>query len=289
MTLSTAKELFGQAGSTFYEIVSTLAPRVPGTEYRFMEPEKFRQLLKQSPGEGIRVYWLEMLYRAHWAAASNILRHKRWHDACLKLYMNEPNFLGFTASLRGLLEAGADAYYSLHAVPLTLAQNHSAIMESLSGHATSFAVCEDIETMLIHYQFGRRIAKGESASPGHKAASADTYIRAADGTGRTEMKDLYAELCQVVHPAAQSVMWMVAGSGESYLLTAGDDKGWILNLCRRHAMAIENLHMLSINTCILILKVLNKFSLHELWTDGVKSIQMGNLPAWIRIQNAFGR
>jgi hypothetical protein len=123
----------------------------------------------------------------------------------------------------------------------------------------------------------------------HKAASADTYLRAADGAGRTNMKDLYAELCQVVHPAAQSIMWMVIGSGESGYLTAGDDKRWILDLCRRDSAAIDALHMLSINTCVLILKVLNRFSVHQLWVEYVNLVQMDNVPVWSKILKAFAK
>lgn len=227
-----------------------------------------------------------MLSRTHWAAASNILRHKRWHNACLKLYAPEPNYLGFTASLRGLLEAAADAYHSLAAVPLILAENHAGIKEMLSGRATSCAISQELEDMLIHFHYGRKTAKGEAAPDSHKAATADAYLRAADGSGRTDMKNLYAELCQIVHPAAQSVLWMVVGSGEIGVLT-GDDKKWILDLCRRHTSAIDGVYTESINPCIFILKVLNQFPVRELWTEDVNSMRMDNVPAWSRIQTAF--
>src|SRR5262249_12755039 len=169
-------------------------------------------------------------------------------------------------------------------VPLTLAENHSEIEECLSGHATTIALSQELEDALIHFHYGRKAAKGELVPDTHKAASADTYLRAADGAGRTNMKDLYAELCQVVHPAAQSLMWMVGASGQSGTLTAGDDKKWIVNLCRRHSAALEVLHMQSINTSILIFKVLNRFPVQHLWTDYVQSVNMENVPVWSKIQ-----
>ncbi len=289
MSSSLAQELFGQVGAVFHELITSLASEVSGKTYHFMEHEKFRQLLERSPGEGIRIYWTELLSRAHWAAASNILRHKRWHDACLKLYASEPNFLGFTACLRGLLEAAADAFYSLGAVPLTLADNHARIKEMLSGRAASFATSQELEDMLIHFHYARKPAKGEAMPDSHRAATADAYLRAADGTSRTDMKDLYAELCQVVHPAAQSVLRMTVGSEETGVLTGGEDKAWIQDLCKRHATAIDGVHMLSINTCILILKVLNRFPVRGLWTDRVNSVSMDSIPAWSKIQTAFAK
>ena len=87
MNSSVARELFGKAGEIFHEVVNSLATILPGAKYHFMEVEEYQQLVRNSPAEGMRVYWTEMLCRAHWAATSNILRHKRWHDACLKLYL----------------------------------------------------------------------------------------------------------------------------------------------------------------------------------------------------------
>jgi len=172
---------------------------------------------------------------------------------------------------------------------LTLADNHAAIKEMLSGRATSFAISQELEDMLIHFHYGRKTAKGETVPDSHKAATADTYLRAADGSGRTHMKDLYAELCQVVHPAAQSVLWMTVGSDETGVLTGGEDKAWILDLCKRHVTAIDGVHMQSINTCVLILKVLNRFPVRELWAEHVNSVGMDNVPAWSKIQGAFAK
>ena len=194
MSSSHIRELFGEAGIAYHGLMASLASSVTGTSYHFMEHDKFRQFLERSPSEGIRVYWTEILARAHWAAASNILRHKRWHDACLKLYSSEPNFLGFTACLRGLLEASSDAFYSLGAIPLTLADHHGSIKAILSGNATSYTISQELEDMLIHFHYARKTAKGEAVPVSNKAQSADMYLRAADGTGRTYMKELYAEL-----------------------------------------------------------------------------------------------
>ena len=287
MSATVAKELFGRAGELFHDLIEGLASAVLGAKYTFVDPERFQVVLRRSPGEGMRIYWTETLERAHWAAASNVLRHKRWLDACLALYAPEANYLGFAASLRGLLEAAADAYYSLSAVPRTLADHHAMIEEALSGSSTRFALSEQLEDALIHFQFARRLTKGDPAPASHKAVTADTYLRAADGPGRSNMRDLNAELCEVVHPAATSLLWMAAESSASAALTSGHDKEWILALSRKHARAIDALHMQSVNASILIFKVLNRFPLPALSVRAVDGINMEDVPMWSKIENAF--
>jgi hypothetical protein len=289
MDRAVAKELFGRAGEVFHDLIESLAAVLPGAHYTFMAPEEYQEVLRRSPGEGMRIYWTEILSRAHWAAASNIMRHKRWHEACLALYEPRPNYLGFAAALRGLLEAAADAYYSLRGVPLTLAEHHVMIRAALSGTTTRFALSEELENALLHFQFARRLTKGNPAPESHKAFTADIYLRAADGPGRTNMKDLYAELCEVVHPAATSLLWMAspAGSPDDATLTSGNDKEWILSLCRRHASAIDALHMQSVNASILIFKVLNRFPLPPLNVPAVDRISMAEVRMWSKIESAL--
>jgi hypothetical protein len=288
VTPSVVGEVFGNTGTVFHEVIGSLALTASGTTYDFMELEAFRRLAEKTPGQAARVYWTEMLGRAHWAAMSNVLRHKRWQDACIRLFAPEPNYLGFAASLRGLLEASADAFYSLGSVPLTLANIHSAIESNLSGNATCMAISRELEQMLIHFHYGRRAEKKQTVPDGHRAETATTYLRGADGVDRGPMMLLYEELCQLAHPAAQSLLWMVEGRGEeSIVSTTGDDRAWILNLCERHRNALDDLQMNSVNTCILILKVLNKFPIRRFWTEYVDTVRMDAVPMWTKVRNAF--
>jgi hypothetical protein len=287
MRSSDLHSLFGQVGIVFQPLIESVASKLPGIKYQFMEPEEFRGILHSSLQEGNRIYWTEMLYRAHWAASANILRHKRWHAACLSLSAQPANFLGFTAALRGLLEAAADGYFSLGAVPLTLAENHRNIKHALSGEAKDLAISPDLENLLIHFQYGRKIKKDETAPDPHKAKSATDYLSAADGVGNKELKTLYSELCQLVHPAAHSVLWFGEESAGTITLTNADDKEWILDLCKRHSEAISSLQMLSINPCLLIFKILNMFSVKSLWIDYVNMIDMSKVPSWLKIKKAL--
>lgn len=47
-------------------------------EYRFMSNDQFDVVLREDWCEAQRIYWLETLYRAHWAAATSLGRTARW-------------------------------------------------------------------------------------------------------------------------------------------------------------------------------------------------------------------
>jgi hypothetical protein len=289
MDTSGRHSLFGTSGDLFAPVLDRIAEDVIGAEYRFMDVEQFARLLAADQPESARVYWSEMLFRAHWAASSNILRHRRWFQGCIRLCEEQPNFLGFAACLRGFVEASADAVHSLGPVPLTLADNYRAIAEALAGKATRIELSPKLEDKLIHFQFARKLQKGESAPSSHQVATVDTYLRSADAPTESRMKTLYSELCQMVHPAAHSLLWMSIASEDSVRLSSGDDKAWIEGFCKRHVKAIERLQMQSINISILVLKVLNRFRLIGLVSQFVESLDMGDVPGWLKIKRALAK
>jgi len=284
MSVSIIKEVFGKAGNVFQPLVESITAEVVGSKYTFLDPEDFKRL---PPKEMMRVYWTEMLYRAHWGASSNLLRHKRWANACLALYHPNANYIAFCAALRGLTEAGADASYSLGNVPLTLAENYGSIVTALRRKAQVFTACKDLENMLIHFQFARKLEKFEQALDVHKAELSATYIASIEHPDKSLIKPLYAHLCQVVHPAAQSLLWMSPAETENIEISHGDDKTWITALCEDYRKAIEWVQMQSVNSSIFVLKVLNLFPIEEVKTKRVENINMSSMPLWHKIDRAL--
>lgn len=282
--MSTVANVFGKAGETYQPLVEQITAEVIGSTYKFTEADDFKKL---PPEEMTRVYWMELLYRAHWAASSNLLRHKRWANACLALYEPNPNYLAFCAALRGLTEAAADASHSLGAVPLTFAEHYREIATALSGSSTFFVVCKDLEDMLIHFQFAQKLQKDEPAHEQHKAHTPTAYLDSIEPPNEPLVKPLYAFLCQVVHPAAHSLHWLSPHVSETVNLTAGEDKTWIDGLCKRYRKAIEYIQMQSVNTSIFILQVLNFFDIPEIRTKTVKKINMSSIPLWHKIDGAL--
>lgn len=105
------------------------------------------------------------------------------------------------------------------------------------------------------------------------------------------IRELYAELCQIVHPAAQSMSWLIRQSADTTLVTlmGGDDRSAITSLCKRHEQAIQDVLMLNFNLSVCILKVLNGLPLRTLATRAVDTIPMDQVPLWNKIRTEFVR
>lgn len=223
--MSAIEELFGASATVFEKIGNDLLADTHGQRYLFMSSDKYEELLRSSPQKAMQVYWEELLARAHMAAASNVVRHLRWLNACVDLY-NSGNYLAFNAALRGLIEATGDALDALCPVPDFLARQRKVISESLAGRATGMYLAQELEDKLIHFQYGRKVPKSENAPATHKAKKASEYL-AAFGSGADQVRELYGDLCQTVHPAAQSLMWAVEEHEDSLVLLPRDEKGLI--------------------------------------------------------------
>ena len=147
-------ELFGALGAATAHLCEDLSNCFTNKRFEFMPHAEFEAI--ESVPEVARVYWREMLFRVYWAAALNIQRHQRWQAGSVRAFSAPAHILVFAASLRGLLEASQDAWYSLRQAPTLLAENRQMIAAALSGKAgDNFGVAEELEDRLIHFISGR--------------------------------------------------------------------------------------------------------------------------------------
>jgi hypothetical protein len=176
----------------------------------------------------------------------------------------------------------------LGAVPETLATYYNGSCVALRGKATSFLLAEALENMLIHFQYARRLEGNEQAPQAHCAETAAQYISAIDSAANP-VKALYSQLCQVAHPAAQSLHWSTRNVNGKWSATSGNDSELIRDLCKRHRSTIEWIQMQSVNVSIFMLQVLNAFPLESLDTNVVRGINMSSMPLWAKIHTALQR
>ncbi|WP_198291713.1 hypothetical protein, partial [Pseudomonas asplenii] len=219
------KDIFGQAGEVYPPIIQDLLECSYNKKYKFLNLDDFKLL---SGSDSNYVYWIEILYRSHWAATSNLIRHDRWYELCYNSSIISPNYIAFCSGLRGLLECATDTYDALGGVPLTLAQASSYIEDALLRRPISkILFSEELEDRLIHFSYARKLNKQENAPKSHEAKTASYYIAQLDSVD-LPLKNLYAELCQVVHPAYQSTAWLVGSEDQSYKIQKPDDLAFIL-------------------------------------------------------------
>lgn len=273
----------------YARILGQLAADFSGVkqEYRFMHDATYASLWRSDVPAAMRVYWSEILNRAHFVAVSALLRQHRWLDAMEKLQA-VPNYLGWAACARALIEASGDSLDALERVAMTLADNAVEIQSALDGTLRDRVQNEELENTLIHFEYGRKLAKNEHAPATHVAKSAAAYLAQLKGSTTIAVQELYGLLCQVTHPASGSVVCF------SESLTANLDQ---LN-CTRDAEHIrlvsekygaEFVHALvhGANPPLLILKTLREFNRTGLNTDPVATIDLSAIPAWQKIEARF--
>ena len=160
--LEKAEILFGFSAKAYGPLIKDIAPYLFKERYAFEDAEVFR-LKASDPKNGAqyagRVYWLEILNRAHLNSVTSIMRTCRWADVAVREH-EAGNLFGWAASCRGLMEAAGDTGHGLGPVPLTLAKRHREIKAALNGASlNSVTTCEQLEDTLIHFSHARKLRK----------------------------------------------------------------------------------------------------------------------------------
>jgi hypothetical protein len=279
-------ELFGTMGATAAAFCADISKHCANKPYVFMDPDVFREI--QDPVEMTRIYWAEILFRVHWAARLNLMRHQRWQAGCVAAFTAPANFLGFAASLRGLIESALDASYSFKLVPFTLARDRAHIDSALRGTSQVFVTCPELEDALIHYLYARKTNKQTKGAfpPSHAALEPWQYRSEIQSEEhRKQFEEVYTELCGYCHPTFYSVAWLSEETVEGEVrLKESDDANCITDICRRHHDVIELALSLSVTASALCLKTLNWFSLSEVWSPRLERWNFNDIPAWRKVE-----
>ena len=217
------KSIFGEVGPVFVPLVANIAVQTNKHEYRFktVYKEEFDRL------EFGRLIVLEILYRVDMAALLNIIRTDRWIKAILSSY-GAGNYLAFSASFRGLLESTGDAGYSLIIFPRFMAENAKEMVAVLNGNGLAYGPgITDMECRLINFLNGKDDPGKQRNKPTLEdnplvARSTREYLKYTFEKEFDSIYEFYSELCEITHPAAPSVQYLLESSvtdkGTTYVL-----------------------------------------------------------------------
>ena len=210
-----------------------------------------------------RAYALSILERCHLAAITSAARLHKWLTATLVM-ADAGNVLGFSASLRGYLEAAADAHDALSHVPRSLLRAGSYLYavlhrpELLQSTAMSFA---DLEDKLIHYEFAARAPKTGPQLPHHKAQDTTLYIRNYEtSAGIAGVGALYAHLCDVTHPARGSVEAFLKYDPPRTVLSLKASSQVISGILTQYESTIQDMVSVSLNAAIVTISMLHQLT-----------------------------
>ena len=266
----------------FVEMVDSLSLESLSTRYSFTDNEDFLELAPRDVCEGMRLYWTEILARAHIAAATSILRSGHWTAAMLSTH-SEGNALGFAAASRALMESAVDTSSSLLATPLALADLYAEISEALSGRATTVVTSTELESHLIHYSHARYLKRSEKASmpPTHQALR-PSELKDLKAMGNPEkVAAAYRFLSDLTHSGAASVsLWLapVDATGLEFTLSSKQGGAVIAGFLEAYETVLLDTLMLAFNTPVVVLNTLNYFPVKEFHTPST----LERRPSWSR-------
>jgi len=218
------------------------------------------ELSKLPLTEAQYVYWFENIQKFHICGLTTIFRLKKWYEAVESAYKCQ-NYYSFCAALRGGIEACADSFYSLGGCVTTIAENFSMIKLALDKKPIknySFVVSVEIEEMLIHYIYGRKLSKAEKnkCENSHNAQLVQTYLNSLENE---KTKELYSTLCQVTHPSAYSLIPFLSHISDSEQLvhSFSIDKELIDSILQKYIEVISETVTLALGPALCSLKIVN--------------------------------
>lgn len=143
-------------------------------------------------------------------------------------------------------------------------------------------ISKELEDTLIHFTHGRKLLKGEEAPCTHRARQPWEYIKRIEELNVNGVKVLYSELCELVHPAAGSVLTWFIKEGDHFVTNSSTQSSQV-NLKANSAMPVlSEVLMAAYNPPIATLKVLRKFGLFR-QIDALRKYKLDEMPVWRKI------
>lgn len=259
--------------------------------YQFLSLEAHSELLHSDVIAGVRAQVTEMLYHAHFASVATLMRAYRWAEGCLAAYRQDL-YLPFCASARGLLEAVGDSFDGLARVPLSLADASKSIKAGLAG--TSGPILfkyDEIEAVLLHFSHARRLTKEEKAVLPEYAKARDpkAYTQPIEAHGPGGFYPWYQELCELTHPASDSVCYMLVPEEDGRVsFNPSIDHERLAAHVGLHQKRLAELLRLAQVPAITMLRVLLHFPCPELHVSAVAGLDMSRMPLWQKCATKLG-
>ncbi|HWK68370.1 MAG TPA: hypothetical protein VNS34_25895 [Rhizobiaceae bacterium] len=268
---------------------TTFAPDLTKDSYTFENLAEFeRKSSDEVTGREYsgRVYWTEILYRAHMASVASVFRATRWVNVAIREY-EAGSLYGCASACRSLIESAGDITHSLGPVPHTLARIKDAVMAEISGKGGEVVILSaDLEDSLTHFTHARKVAKTETAPESHKAKPSVQYIDQVNRMQIAGVKTFYAKLCEIVHPAADSVAVTFVPHDGAWLVDPCNEKRVLEAMIAERRDTLKGLLMASYNAPLLILRVLHAFGIFTK-LSGLRKYRFDEIPEWKKIKTAL--
>lgn len=275
--------LFGKEGCEGLSVVRMIRHelvRSPAA-YEFLSEAEYLLRIGTDVRVANQIYWQEIFFRSHFAAVTSLIRNLSWISGMTSSVAHS-QYLPFAACARSLLESTVDSWSTLSQIPKTLlGENKYMIQRALDGSFDTVLLNKDLENYLIHFSHGRKIEKNEKDlfPQEHHAKAPWEYLKDYKLSGGSQLVvDFYAELCQLVHPAMDSVFYVAEVLVEKELTTVKvpveSDRKLIRSTLSRKKHEFREILKLAIGPPVKVLKALDEFGLNAIHLPILKEINV---------------
>lgn len=284
--------IFGDRNNQVVTLIGDCNADLESFCYHFMPEEDFRHLLRTSadPYEAQSVYCNELIQRAHIAAIASLLRAERWLSGIIDAFISE-NLYVFAAAFRGFLESSADSHYVLAPVPREISDKAEILHKCLRKiPREEVYIFKELEDRLIHFSHARKIKKPETAADSHYAKTMRYYLDYLEQYRDAGLHEFYSELCEITHPAADSVLCMLKTmDGAHVQLNKNFDKESINSLLKRYRLSTDWLFANCISPALFTLGLINLMNIPELRTSAMERIDLRSVGKWSEFSEKVSR
>lgn len=278
--------LFGEKSRVYGLIINDIAPDLSKDRYSFEDPGEFeRNSLDVETGREYagRIYWTEMLYRAHMASVAALFRTTRWIEVAIREH-EAGSLYGCASACRSLIESAGDIGHSLGSVARTLANIQHEVKAEIAGRACGpLHVSTELEDSLIHFTHAHKVAKGREVPDSHKAMPPFKYVDYVDRMKISGVKELYAIFCGFIHPAADSVSVAFVPQDGNWVVDPFNETAVLQNLVAERRDTLLGVMMASYNAPLLILRALHSFGLFTK-LPGLRKYRFDDIPEWNKVE-----
>lgn len=251
-------------------------------KYAYLSWESIEYKLKVNDIAFVNSYMtFEILQRLYLSTLTGYLRQCKWIDGiCQGIKVD--NYILFSSSARGFLEASSDFYDALEDIPLSLAENYKLLCKAIEGKVDYEIIdFHEIEDRLLHFQeANRQNGKNDSKL---KPKSAKLYMESRN-IKQLDLYECYSELCEVTHPAKQSLDWFFEENNYILTINLNRDKECIDKFVNKYTKKYTELLMRTENLCIIIFKMINLFKIKGIYLPFIEKVDISSLRIWNKIK-----
>lgn len=273
---------FPESMRNMFKLINELKTKKVEWRYKFMSDEVYSSLTDQV--EAGRIYWEEMLTRAHIIALLSMFRTARWFES---VENQGANYYGFCSSLRGLIESIADSYYTLQKFPLTIAVDFEVIRKQIGKTSIVLTTHEILENELLHFIQGTKF-------PGEMLRAVPKYYNAkkiieylAAISSDTRVVQVYDHLCSIAHPAFESArILLFLHEGETIVCNDSLEleKQMVVKLLKETSGTLEEISRIYMNNILSTVSLLNDFGITSIDTEISGEAEFKKSEIWTEIE-----